>query len=370
MRAKLVVVYGTRPEAVKLAPVASNARSSGLFDVTVVCTGQHQELLQNADAAFGGLSDVELSLMRDGQTPMDFVARAVGKLDSLLASLSPDMLLAQGDTSTAFAATLAAFHRGIPTGHVEAGLRTHDLSAPFPEEAYRQMIDRIATRLYAPSEVSAQNLRDEGRKDSDILVTGNTGIDAVVAIASSKRGRSWGKSPFVLATLHRRESFGEPLRRICRALARIAREGSLSVVLPVHPNPAVRSVVHELLDAVPGVILCDPIPYPEHDQDDARRRMRRHRLGGIQEEAPTLGVPVLVTRETTERPEAVLAGSALLVGSDEDRIVAEVLRLRRDARARAEMATPRNVYGDGKASVRILLDVGETIRRALGGAAA
>jgi UDP-N-acetylglucosamine 2-epimerase (non-hydrolysing) len=358
---KLAVVYGTRPEAVKLAPVARAARSAGTLDVTVICAGQHRELLANAEAAFAGLPDVELGLMRDGQTPVEFIARAVDKLDALLAKQSPAMVLVQGDTATAFAATLVAFHRGIATGHVEAGLRTYDLLAPFPEEGYRQMIDRIATRLYAPTEISRQNLVSEGRRASDVLVTGNTGIDAVMAIAASGLGRSWGEPPFVLSTLHRREAFGEPLRRMCRALRRIALEGKLSVLLPVHPNPNVRATVHELLGDVPGVRLCDPLPYPDLVQTMLRAVCVVTDSGGIQEEAPTLGVPVLVTRETTERPEAVSAGSALLVGNDEDRIVSEVLRLHQDPAARAKMATPRNVYGDGKASARILSDVLATI---------
>jgi UDP-N-acetylglucosamine 2-epimerase (non-hydrolysing) len=357
----LAVVYGTRPEAVKLGPVVAAAKAAAALDVRVIATGQHRELLQNAVAAFDTPPDIALDLMRDGQTPAAFIARAMERLDGVFASLEPAMVLSQGDTSTAFAATLAAFHRRIPTGHVEAGLRTYDLAAPFPEEGYRQMIDRIATRLYPPTPIAREHLVREGRRETDILVTGNTGIDAVLAVARSGLGRSWGSPPFVLATLHRREAFGEPLRAMCRALRRIALEGPLSVLLPVHPNPSVRSTVEELLAGVPGLALCEPLPYPDLVKSMLAAVCVVTDSGGIQEEAPTLGVPVLVTRETTERPEAVDAGAALLVGHDEDRIVNAVLRLHRDPAARAAMAVPRPVYGDGKASERIISDVVRTI---------
>jgi UDP-N-acetylglucosamine 2-epimerase (non-hydrolysing) len=353
---KIAVVYGTRPEAIKLGPVIKAARSSEALDVVVLCTGQHDELLRNADAAFGKRPDLDLGLMRDSQTPVEFVARALQAINAFLSSLSPEMLLVQGDTASAFAATVVGFQRGIPIGHVEAGLRTRDLGAPFPEEGYRQMIDRVATRLYAPSRAAARELLAEGRKSEDILVTGNTGIDAVLAIAASTLGRSCGEPPFVLATLHRREALGEPLRRTCRALRRVASEG-LRVVLPVHKNPAVRSIVRELLGNAPGVYLCEPLSYPDLVRTMLDAVCLVTDSGGLQEEAPTLGVPVLVARETTERPEAVEAGSALLVGSDEDRIVAEVLRLGRDTNARAAMAVPRSLFGDGNAAARIVADV-------------
>jgi UDP-N-acetylglucosamine 2-epimerase len=301
--------------------------------------------------------------MQPGQTPSQFIARATERLDASLAELAPSFLLAQGDTATAFAATLAAFHRKIPTGHVEAGLRTYRLDAPFPEEAYRQMVDRVATRLYAPTEGARANLLREGRAAGDILVTGNTGIDAVLALAQSGDGRCLGAAPFVLATLHRREAFGAPLEAMCRALVRIARDAGLGVVLPVHPNPGVRRTVRERLAGVPGITLTDPLPYPDLVQTMLGALCVVTDSGGIQEEAPTLGVPVLVTRETTERPEAVEAGSAVLVGFAEDRIVEEVIRLHRDPAARARMAVKRPVYGDGKASERIAEDVARALSK-------
>jgi UDP-N-acetylglucosamine 2-epimerase (non-hydrolysing) len=362
----LAVVYGTRPEAVKLASVVDAARAMGGLDVRVIATGQHRELLRNADAALAHAPDIELDLMQSGQTPAEFGARAAQALDGVFASLSPAMVVAQGDTTTAFAATLAAFHRRIPSGHVEAGLRTYDLSAPFPEEGYRQMIDRVATRLYAPTTLAADHLRREGRSDADILVTGNTGIDAVLKVAASGSGQNHGTPPFVLATLHRREAHGEPLRRMCRALRRLALEGGLSVVIPVHPNPSVEATVHELLGGLPSVKLLAPMPYPDLVRTMLSAVCVITDSGGIQEEAPTLGVPVLVTRETTERPEAVDAGSALLVGSDEERIVQEALRLHQDAAARSRMAVPRPVYGDGRAGERIAADVKTTIGLATG----
>jgi UDP-N-acetylglucosamine 2-epimerase (non-hydrolysing) len=352
---RVVVVYGTRPEAIKLGPVVRALRTRAVA-VTVICTGQHRELLENAEAALAAQPEVELELMRPGQTPSQLIARAMERLDAALAEIAPSLVLAQGDTATAFVATFAAFHRKIPSGHVEAGLRTWRLDAPFPEEGYRQMIDRIATRLYAPTEGARANLLSEGRAPADVVVTGNTGIDAVLALARSDAGHCVGEPPFVLATLHRREAFGPPLEAICRALARIAREG-VAVVLPVHPNPDVRRTVNAVLGSEPRVKLIAPLPYPDLVKTMLGALCVVTDSGGIQEEAPTLGVPVLVTRETTERPEAVEAGAAVLVGFREDRIVEEVVRLHRDAGARAAMAVPRLVYGDGKASERIADDV-------------
>jgi UDP-N-acetylglucosamine 2-epimerase (non-hydrolysing) len=352
----IVVAYGTRPEAIKLGPVIRAMRSRDAA-VTVVCTGQHRELLENAETALAAPPDVELALMQAGQTPSRFIARATEHLDAALAKIEPAFLLAQGDTATAFAATLAAFHRRVPTGHVEAGLRTYSLDAPFPEEAYRQMVDRVATRLYAPTEGARANLLREGRREEEILVTGNTGIDAVLATARAGAGRCVGEPPFVLATLHRREAFGAPLEAMCRALLRVVREGDLRVVLPVHPNPDVQRTVRGLLGGEPRVTLTDPLPYPDLVKTMLGALCVVTDSGGIQEEAPTLGVPVLVTREATERPEAIAAGAAVLVGFAEDRIASEVLRLHRDRDARAAMAVPRPVYGDGKASERIAKDV-------------
>jgi len=354
---RVMVVYGTRPEAIKLGPVIRALRGRQRVRVTALCTGQHRELLENAEAAIAEVPEVELSLMQPGQTPTQFIARASERLDAVLGDLAPRFLLAQGDTATAFAATVGAFHRRVPTGHVEAGLRTYRLDAPFPEEGYRQMIDRVATRLYAPTSGAQQNLVREGRSEGDVLVTGNTGIDAVLEIVRSGIGRCVGTPPFVLATMHRREAFGPPLEGMCRALLRVAHEGDLHVVLPVHPNPGVQATVRRLLSDDPRIQLTAPLPYADLVQTMLRAVCVVTDSGGIQEEAPTLGVPVLVTRETTERPEAVGAGSAILVGFDEDRIVREVLRLHHDPTARAAMAVKRPVYGDGRASERIADDI-------------
>jgi UDP-N-acetylglucosamine 2-epimerase (non-hydrolysing) len=352
---RIAIVYGTRPEAIKLGPVVSAFRRRNVA-VSVLCTGQHRELLENAEVALAARPDVELGLMRPGQTPSQFIASAMERIDGVLAEIAPRFVLAQGDTATAFVATLAAFHRRIPSGHVEAGLRTWRLDAPFPEEGYRQMVDRVATRLYAPTAGARANLLREGRAEGDVIVTGNTGIDAVLQVAAGDLGRCVGEPPFVLATLHRREAFGRPLEAMCRALARLTREG-LNVVLPVHPNPDVGRTVHAILGAEPRVKLVAPLPYPDLVRTMLGALCVVTDSGGIQEEAPTLGVPVLVTRETTERPEAVEAGAAILVGFEEDRIVEEVVRLLRNAGAREKMAVPRFVYGDGKASERIADDV-------------
>lgn len=361
MTARIAVVYGTRPEAIKLAPVITALRGAGATTLAV-CTGQHKELLENAEAAFTGKPDLDLGLMKPGQAPAEFLARCLEQLSAVFTREQCAFVIAQGDTSTAFAATLAGFHLRLPTGHVEAGLRTYRLDAPFPEEGYRQMIDRVATRLYAPTQTSADNLAKEGRDAADILVTGNTGIDACLQIAKSDLGKARGQAPLVLATTHRRESFGAPMESICRAIRRIADAGAF-VVLPLHPNPNVQHVVRKILDGHPRIELTEALPYPTLIKTMLAARCVITDSGGIQEEAPTLGVPALVTRETTERPEAVEAGSAILVGHDEERIVREALRLFQDDAHHAAMAMPRPVFGDGNASGRIAADVLRWLQR-------
>jgi UDP-N-acetylglucosamine 2-epimerase (non-hydrolysing) len=310
----------------------------------------------NAEAAFTGRPDIDLELMRPAQKPGEFLALALRALDAVLEEQRPSMVLAQGDTATTFAATLTAFHRRIRVGHIEAGLRTYDLERPFPEEGYRQMVDRVADRLYAPTQAAADNLQREGRKAADIVVTGNTGIDALLNVARSSGGVCRGEAPFVLATFHRREAFGEPMRRMFRALGRIADAG-IGVVLPLHPNPEVGKAAREALAGRSKVTLCDPLPYPDTVKTMQKALCVVTDSGGIQEEAPTLGVPVLVAREATERLESVEAGAARLVGHDEDLIVSEVLRLRDDVTARAKMARPVMLFGDGLASQRIVADL-------------
>lgn len=347
----ILVIYGTRPEAIKLAPLVRELRSRKAH-VYVVCTGQHVELLRGVDM----VPDVDLRLMRDDHAPSEFVGRVLLALDVYLRESLAEWVVVQGDTSSAFAGALAAFHRGIKVAHVEAGLRTYDRAAPFPEEGYRQMIDRIADNLYAPTNTARSYLCDENVQGK-IVVTGNTGVDAALHAISLGWGRCEWPTPFVLATMHRRESFGDPMRAICRALLRVVHARDLHVVLPVHPNPAVREVVEDILGHEPRVHLTAPLAYVDLLAAMQKCLCVVTDSGGIQEEAPTLGVPVLVTRETSERMEAVHAGNAILTGWNEDLIVREVLELHDNEAHRIRMGTPRPVFGDGQASKRIADDL-------------
>lgn len=343
----IVVVYGTRPEAIKLAPLVRELRKRDMH-VFLVCTGQHRELLDAVDF----VPDVNLCLMDGTQAPSVLLSRALGAVDGVLPA-DAQWVIVQGDTATAMAGALAAFQRQLPIAHVEAGLRTYDLGAPFPEEGYRQMIDRLATRLYAPTEAAKARLVAE-KAYGRIVVTGNTGIDAATQALVPARTTPY---PYVLATVHRREAFGAPMESICRALVRITRETDLHVWLPVHPNPAARATVERICGNAARVHICQPMTHLDMLSALQSAAFVLTDSGGLQEEAPTFGVPVLVAREKTERYEAVEAGNAILVGFDEDRIVREIVRLRSDQNAYARMATPRPIFGDGRASQRIADDL-------------
>lgn len=357
---KLAFIVGTRPEAIKMAPVIRAAVRHARCTPLVIATSQHRELLDQALGWFGIKVDCDLDLMEPDQPVHGPLARGLPPLVALLSEERPDWVLVQGDTTTTFCAALAAFYQDIPVGHVEAGLRTRDLRRPFPEEANRRLTDTLANHCFAPTERARANLLAEGIPPERITVTGNTGIDALFML-ENEAGDSHIlaqmdlRSRIVLVTAHRRESFGAPLEAICRAIRRLVLENpDVSVLYPVHPNPHVRSVVYRHLDDCPSVFLVEPLPYP-----DLIHVMRRATLvltdsGGIQEEAPSFGKPVLVLRDVTERPEGVEAGVAIPVGTDEDRIVAEVSRLLRDRSAYAAMARRVNPYGDGKAADRIL----------------
>lgn len=349
----VLVLYGTRPEAIKMAPVVAALRRRGAsFRLTVVSTGQHREMLAQVEGLFRLEPDFNLDLMRADQGLNDLSARALTAIDRALAEVAPDWLLVQGDTTSAMMAGIAAFHRRIRVGHVEAGLRTGDLDHPFPEEANRRILDVFAAALFAPTERSRRRLLAEGAAPAGVHLTGNTVVDALQAIAAELPEEPVGDE--VLVTVHRRESFGEPIRRIFTAIQELALAfPHLRWVYPVHPNPNVQGPAHEILDSVPNVELHPPFDYLE-----LVRRLRRARLvltdsGGIQEEAPAFGKPTLVLRETTERPEGVEAGVALLVGSDRGRIVAAATRLLTDPAAYEAMARVTNPYGDGAAGERI-----------------
>ena len=350
---KILVAYGTRPEAIKMAPVIRALRARPeIFEVTVCATAQHRQMLDQVHQVFGLKADIDLDLMRPDQTLNGLISRCFGGVDEVLADVAPDWVLVQGDTTTAMAVAIAAFHRGIRVGHVEAGLRTGDLQHPFPEEANRRIIDVFADALFSPTSASAYALRSEDASTERIHITGNTGIDALLQVAGLEPDRK--AEGEILITVHRRESFGEPIREIFHAIRELAeRFPGFRWVYPVHRNPNVRQAADEVLKGHRNLELHEPFDYLE-----MVRRIRSARLiltdsGGIQEEAPTFGKPVLVLRRTTERPEGVEAGVARLVGTDRTAIVAETTRLLTDESAYHSMVSGANPYGDGKAAERI-----------------
>jgi UDP-N-acetylglucosamine 2-epimerase (non-hydrolysing) len=353
---KILVVYGTRPEAIKMAPViAALRRRPEAFAVTVCTTGQHREMLDQVQDLLGLAPDLDLRLMQQGQTLSGLAAAALAALDGVLAARAPDWLLVQGDTTTAMAAALAAFHRGVRVGHVEAGLRTGDLGRPFPEEANRRLVDVLASALFAPTERAGRALLAEGCDAGRIHVVGNTVIDALRSISRelSPPGAA-PQRPEVLVTVHRRESFGAPLREIFAALRRLAESfPGVAWIYPVHRNPNVREPALAALSGLPNLELHEPFDYRELVRRLARCRFVLTDSGGIQEEAPAFGKPVLVLRDTTERPEGIEAGVARLVGTDRERIFAAAAELLTSEAACAAMALAINPYGDGQAAERI-----------------
>ncbi|MEA2691210.1 MAG: hypothetical protein QOJ16_597 [Acidobacteriota bacterium] len=350
---KILVLYGTRPEAIKMAPVvAALRRRQDRFAVTVATTAQHREMLDPVQELFGLRPDLDLDLMRPDQSPNELASRAFAALDGPLRDLAPDWLLVQGDTTTAMVGALAAFHRRVRVGHVEAGLRTGDLAQPFPEEANRRAIDLVAEALFAPTARAREALLREGVPAERVHLTGNTGIDALLLAAA--RVPAEPRREEVLITVHRRESFGLPLAGIFAALRDLAETfPAVRFVYPVHPNPHVLLPAREALSGLANLELHPPFGYLE-----LVRRLRSARLvltdsGGIQEEAPTFGTPVLVLREKTERPEGIAAGVARLAGTDRRKIVAAASLLLTDEAAWRAMANAANPYGDGRAAERI-----------------
>ncbi len=352
-RTRVLVVYGTRPELIKLAPVIFALRDRPqVFQVVVCNTAQHREMVDQVQEIFGIAPDFDLDLMRPDQRLNELSARAFSELDPVLRRVEPDWVLVQGDTTTVMATTVASFHLGVRIGHVEAGLRTGDLSSPFPEEANRAISDLLSDLLFSPTPRSRDLLLAEGRDPSRVLLTGNTVVDAVNWVAK-EIPEELGFNE-VLITLHRRENFGQPQRRILAAISRLAKIfPEITWIYPVHPNPRAQQPAYEVLGDVENVKLCAPLSY-----DQLVRHMKRARLiltdsGGIQEEAPTFGVPVLVAREKTERPEGVEIGAALLVGTNTGTITDLASDLLKDKEAHRQMARAGNPYGDGKAAQRI-----------------
>jgi UDP-N-acetylglucosamine 2-epimerase (non-hydrolysing) len=358
---RVLAVVGTRPEAIKMLPVVQALRRRIGLELILVSTAQHKEMLDQVFEAFGEVPDLTLDVMRAGQDLTDITVRVLEEMRTAIGRLAPDLLLVHGDTTTAMASGLAGFYARVPVGHVEAGLRSHDTARPWPEEYNRVAIDSYAELLFAPTEVAAANLRRERPTARGVFVTGNTGIDALLAIAGRLKGDEVGdaldgldpEAPLVLVTGHRRESFGDGFARICDGIGRIARRGNVSVVYPVHLNPQVRGVVMERLGAVDNVRLIDPVPYPQMVALMQRSAVILTDSGGIQEEAPALGKPVLVMRDVTERPEAVETGVVSLVGTDPGRMDLEVHRMLTDPAYYASRARKVFPYGDGTAAEKI-----------------
>lgn len=349
---KVLVIAGTRPEAIKMAPVVLKLRSEPQrFETKLCATAQHRHMLDQVLNLFDLHADVDLDLMRPGQSPNEVASRVFAAFDPVLAEIAPDWVLVQGDTTTAMAAALAAFHRGIRVGHVEAGLRTGDLRNPFPEEMNRRVVDVVADAYFAPTRRAAEALAAENVPQERIFLTGNTIVDALLEI--ERRLEPAEEEDLVLITTHRRESFGEPMARVVGAIARLASAfPQTRFVHVVHPNPKVRAVV-EANRGLSNVRLVEPLDYREFTDLLRRCRLVLTDSGGVQEEAPTFGKPVLVLREKTERPEGVEAGIARLVGTDPDEIFAHASRLLTDAESRRAMRARGNPYGDGRASERI-----------------
>ena len=377
---KIAIFIGTRPEAIKMAPVIRALERQADMQTVVVNTGQHDEMLRQVVELFDIRIDEQLNVMRPGQSLADLTARLLTKIDEALARLRPDLALVQGDTTTVFAAALACFYRGIPIGHVEAGLRTGDIWAPFPEEVNRSLASKMVTLHFAPTALARENLLKEGVTDEAISVTGNTVIDALHLEVDRQRdervegeigvrldraiGNDWRQRRFVLITGHRRENFGEGFREICEALAELAeRFDELLFVYPVHLNPNVLKPVNRHLGGRENIRLIEPQPYSEFVMLMRRCLLVLTDSGGVQEEAPGLAKPVLVMRKTTERPEGLASGTVRLVGVERERIAAEVGRLIMDREEYEQMANAVNPYGDGKASPRIVEAIGRHFAR-------
>jgi UDP-N-acetylglucosamine 2-epimerase (non-hydrolysing) len=363
----ILTIFGTRPEAIKMAPVVHQLfKAHERVHVHVCVTGQHRQMLDQVLQLFDITPDVDFNIMQSNQTTNYVASQVFQNLDVLLEQLQPDWVLVQGDTTTVMAAGIAAHNRRVKVGHVEAGLRTYDRANPFPEEMNRVVVDHVSDALFAPTVRACQNLMREGISRENIFITGNTVIDALDWVVSqplpgdvrdllSQLGISYkvsGKS-LVLVTAHRRENFGEPIRHICQALLKLAARGDIQIVYPVHLNPNIREPVYSLLENIPGVTLLPPLDYLTLVHLMRHSRLVLTDSGGIQEEAPTFGVPVLVMRETTERPEAVEAGTSRVVGTDTQKILSEATHLLDDPQAYAAMSQAANPFGDGLASKRI-----------------
>jgi UDP-N-acetylglucosamine 2-epimerase (non-hydrolysing) len=361
---KVMTIFGTRPEAIKMAPLVLELnKQPEHFESIVTVTAQHRQMLDQVLNIFEITPDYDLNIMKDRQTLIDVTTRALEGLDKVMKDVKPDIVLVHGDTSTTFIASLAAYYNQIVVGHVEAGLRTWNKYSPFPEEMNRQLTGVIADLHFAPTAMSAENLLKENKLNENIFITGNTAIDALKTTVKSEYQHEVldqiGTDRLILLTAHRRENLGEPMRNMFRAIKRIVEEQpDVRVVYPVHLNPVVREIAAEILGDDPRIQLIEPLDVIDFHNFASRAYLILTDSGGVQEEAPSLGVPVLVLRDTTERPEGIAAGTLKLAGVDEETIYSMATELLTDRNAYEKMAKAANPYGDGNASKRI----GEAIR--------
>ncbi|KST64899.1 non-hydrolyzing UDP-N-acetylglucosamine 2-epimerase [Mastigocoleus testarum] len=359
---RVCIILGTRPEAIKLAPVIQVFQNYSGFETQVVLTGQHREMVEQVMQLFNLKADVDLEIMQPKQSLSDITCRSLRGLEELFNTNKPDLVIVQGDTSTAFAAGLAAFYQKIPLGHVEAGLRTDNLFNPYPEEANRRLISQITQLHFAPTSLAVENLKSSGVL-GEVYLTGNTVIDALLNVAAKKPacnipGLEWDKYRVLLTTVHRRENWGEPLQDIAQGFLQVLdKNPDTALLLPLHRNPTVREPLQALLGNHPQIFLTEPLNYGELVGAIMRSHLLLTDSGGLQEEAPSLGKPVLVLRETTERPEAVNAGTAKLVGTKPEKIAMNATELLSNSTAYEAMANAINPFGDGLASERILQSV-------------
>lgn len=355
---KIMLVFGTRPEAIKMCPLVNELKNQKELETIVCVTGQHRQMLDQVLEAFHVEPDYDLSIMKDKQTLFDVTTNILNLIKSVLEEVKPDVVLVHGDTSTTFVTALACFYLQIPVGHVEAGLRTYDIYSPYPEEFNRQAVGIIARYHFAPTEMSKQNLIKEGKDPSTIYVTGNTAIDALKTTVRKDYSHpelEWAKdSKLIMLTAHRRENLGEPMHHMFRAIRRIIDEHKdVKVIYPIHMNPVVRKAAQEELGDCDRIHIIEPLDVLDFHNFLARSYMILTDSGGIQEEAPSLGKPVLVMRDTTERPEGIKAGTLKLVGTNEDTIYNNFKLLLEDKNEYEKMAHASNPYGDGTASQKI-----------------
>ena len=355
---KVMLVFGTRPEAIKMCPLVNELKKRPEVQTVVCVTGQHREMLDAVLHAFGVVPDYDLAIMKDRQTLFDITVNILERIRAVLEEVKPDVVLVHGDTSTTFVTALACFYLQIPVGHVEAGLRTYNIYSPYPEEFNRQAVSVIAKYNFAPTELSRENLLREGRKPESIYVTGNTAIDALKTTVREDYTHpelEWAAgSRLIMITAHRRENLGEPMHRMFRAIRRIIEEHpDVRAIYPIHMNPVVREEANAELGGCDRIRIIEPLDVLDFHNFLSRSYLILTDSGGIQEEAPSLGKPVLVMRDTTERPEGIAAGTLRLVGTEEETIYKNFKELLEDRAAYDKMAHASNPYGDGFASVRI-----------------